>query len=57
MKIGKKDGEKCNFNGCDGTMKFKRYDYDYRRNINNKYDVCLCSKCGIRQVTLSKNKD
>ena len=52
--LGMKQGQRCNFFGCNGTMKFKSIEWhELDRKIVEKCDLCECSKCGVQALSRS----
>ena len=52
--LGMRQGEKCNFFGCNGKMKFKGIEYhELDKKLVEKCDLCECSKCRVQSLTRS----
>jgi hypothetical protein len=52
--IGMRQGETCNFFGCEGIMKFVRREYhELDKNIVELCVVTECSECGVEALTRS----
>jgi len=52
--LGIRQGEKCNFMGCDGKLQFVTVEYhELDRKIIEKCDLCECSTCGVQALSRS----
>jgi hypothetical protein len=56
MTIGMRQGERCNFFGCSGTMKFLSIEYhELDRKTIEKCDLCECPECGVQALMRSSD--
>jgi hypothetical protein len=54
--LGMKQGQRCNFFGCSGTLEFKSIEYhELDRKIVEKCDLCECSSCGVQSLSRSED--
>jgi hypothetical protein len=52
--LGMRQGEICNFMGCNGKLKFLAVEYhELDRKIVEKCDLCECPKCGVQALSRS----
>ena len=52
--LGMKVGQRCNFFGCNGIMKFKGIEYhELDRKVVEKCDLSECPKCGVQALSRS----
>jgi hypothetical protein len=52
--LGMRQGQRCNFFGCNGTMKFVSVEWhELDRQIVEKCDLCECPKCGVQALSRS----
>ena len=52
--LGMRQGETCNFMGCNGKLKFTGIEYhELDRKIKEKCDVAECPKCHTQSLTRS----
>ena len=52
--MGLKQGDRCNFWGCNGIMKFVTNEYhELDRKIIEKCDLCECDICGVQALVRS----
>ena len=52
--LGIRQGETCNFMGCNGKLKFLAVEYhELDRKIIEKCDLCECPKCGVQALSRS----
>lgn len=52
--LGMRQGERCNFMGCNGTLKFIAIEYHVLdRKIIEKCNLCECAKSGVQALSRS----
>ena len=52
--LGIRQGERCNFMGCNGKLKFVAIEYhEVDRKIIEKCDLCECPECGVQALSRS----
>ena len=53
-KQGMKQGQRCNFFGCDGTMKFKSVEWhELDRKVVEKCDLSERDRCHVQALARS----
>jgi hypothetical protein len=52
--LGMRQGEKCNFFGCNGIMKFIAIEYhELDKKIIERCDLSQSDRCGVQSLTRS----